>query len=204
MRHLVHWHSTREKKVAESSAEAELYALCTSFKTARNFRLLIHETITTEVIMNMRCDNMAALAMIDEPSWRTRYISICGESLRQEVLKRHLIITYVTTDLQLADPLTKPTSTKINVHLLPLLGLVTCNYITTLALQEEGEDSAWSIAISFSSRPIQKSSVLSLTTNIRLNRTRTEELRPFLYIAHSVEDICLPCAPDSSPMGSAT
>ena len=63
--HLVHWHSTREKKLAESSAEAELYGLCTSFKTARNFRLLIHETIATEAIMNMRCDNMAALAMND-------------------------------------------------------------------------------------------------------------------------------------------
>ena len=57
-----------------------------------NFRLLIHETITTEVIMYIT----AALVMIDEPSWRTRYISIYGESLRQEVLKRHLIITYVT------------------------------------------------------------------------------------------------------------
>ena len=147
MRHLIHWHSTRAKKVAESSAESELYALCTSFETARNFRLLIHEAITTEVIMNMRCDNTAALAMIDEPSWRTRYISIYGESLRQEVvLKRHLIITYVTTDLQLADPLTKRTSIKINVHLLPLLGLVTCNHITTLALQEEGDESAWSSA----------------------------------------------------------
>ena len=40
VRHLIHWHSTREKKVAESSAESEIYALCTSFKTARNFRLL--------------------------------------------------------------------------------------------------------------------------------------------------------------------
>ena len=80
VRHLIHWHSTHEKKIAESSAEAELYALSTSFKTARNFRLLIHETITTEVIMNMRSDNMAALAMIDEPSWRTRYISIYLEN----------------------------------------------------------------------------------------------------------------------------
>ena len=149
VRHLIHWHSTREKKVAESSAESELYALCTSFETTRNFRFLIHETITTEVIVNMRCDNTAALAMIDEPSWRTRYISIYGEYLRQEVLKRHLNITYVTTDLQLADPLTKPTSIKISVHLLPLLGLVTCNYITTLALQEEGEESAWSIVNCF-------------------------------------------------------
>ena len=168
VRHLVHWHSTLEKKVAES-AEAEFYALCTSFKTARNFRLLIHETITTEVIMNMRCDNMAALAMIDEPSWRTRYISIYGEFLRQEVLKRHLIIACVTTDLQLADPLTKPTSTKINVHLLLLLGLVTCNYIITLALQEEGDESAWSIAFHSAADLLRRVLYALLTTNIRLN-----------------------------------
>ena len=169
VRHLVHWHSTRERRVAESSAEAELYALCASFKTARNFRLLIHETIATEVIMNMRCDNMAALATIDEPSWRTRYISIYGESLRQEVLKRHLIITYVTTDLQLADPLTKPTSTKINVHLLSLLGLITCNYITTLALREEGAESAWSIAFHSAADLLRRVLYALLTTNIRLN-----------------------------------
>ena len=150
-------------------AESELYALCTSFKTARNFRLLIHETITTEVIMNMRCDNTAVLAMIDEPSWRTRYICIYGESLRQEVLKRHLIITYVTTDLQLADPLTKPTSIKINVHLLPLLGLVTCNHITTLALQEEGEESAWSFAFYSAADLLRRVLYALLTTNIRLN-----------------------------------
>ena len=169
VRHLIHWHSTREKKVAESSAESELYALCTSFKTARNFRLLIHETITTEVIMNMRCDNTAALAMIDEPSWRTRYISIYGESLRQEVLKRHLIITYVTTDLQLADPLTKPKSIKINVHLLPLLGLVTCNHIISLALQEEGDESAWSTAFYSAADLLRRVLYALLTTNIRLN-----------------------------------
>ena len=69
-RHLIHWPSTREKKVAESSAEAELYALSTSFKTGRNFRLLVHEMITTDILMHLRCDNKAALAMLDEPSWR--------------------------------------------------------------------------------------------------------------------------------------
>ena len=42
-RHLVHWQSSQEPKVAESSAEAELYALSTSRKSARNFRLLTHE-----------------------------------------------------------------------------------------------------------------------------------------------------------------
>ena len=172
VRHLIHWHSTREKKVAESSAESELYALCTSFKTARNFRLLIHETITTEVIMNMRCDNTAALAMIDEPSWRTRYISIYGESLRQEVLKRHLIITYVTTDLQLADPLTKPTSIKISVHLLPLLGLIACNHIISLALQGVGDEQAWLTAYHSATDIIRRALYRLLTTNIRLNNLK--------------------------------
>ena len=172
VRHLIHWHSTREKKVAESSAESELYALCTSFKTARNFRLLIHETITTEVIMNMRCDNTAALAMIDEPSWRTRYISIYGESLRQEVLKRHLIITYVTTDLQLADPLTKPTSIKINVHLLPLLGLIACNHIISLALQGVGDEQTWMTAYHSAADIIRRALYKLLTTNIRLNNLK--------------------------------
>ena len=172
VRHLIHWHSTREKKVAESSAESELYALCTSFKTARNFRLLIHETITTEVIMNMRCDNTAALAMIDEPSWRTRYISIYGESLRQEVLKRHLIITYVTTDLQLADPLTKPTSIKINVHLLPLLGLIACKHIISLALQGVGDEQTWMTAYHSAADIIRRALYKLLTTNIRLNNLK--------------------------------
>ena len=46
-RHLIHWQSLREAKIAESSAEAELYALATARKAARNFRLLVHETLPT-------------------------------------------------------------------------------------------------------------------------------------------------------------
>ena len=180
VRHLINWHSTREKKIAESSAEAELYALSTSFKTARNFRLLIHETLATEVITNMRCDNMAALAMIDEPSWRTRCTSIYGKSLRQEVLKKRVIITYVTIDLQLADPLIKPTSTKINVHLLPLLGLKTCNFITTLALQE----SAWSITLHSAADLLRKVLYSRLTTNIRFNNKNWRAEALLVYSAH--------------------
>ena len=90
--------------------------------------------ITTDILMNLRCDNKAALAMLDEPSWRTRYISIYGESIRQEVMRRTLITTFVTTDIQLADPLTKPTATRINDNLLPLLGLIAHNHITSSTL----------------------------------------------------------------------
>ena len=125
--------------------------------------LAAHEPCGTTLITSR------SLAMIDEPSWRTRYISIYGESLRQEVLKRHLIITYVTTDLQLADPLTKPTSIKINVHLLPLLGLISCNHIISLALQEEGDESAWSTALYSAADLLRRVLYALLTTNIRLN-----------------------------------
>ena len=72
VRHLLHWQSLREGKIAESSAEAELYALATARKSARNFRLLIQESFTTSIVLSLRCDNTAAIAMLEEPGWRTR------------------------------------------------------------------------------------------------------------------------------------
>ena len=124
VRHLVHWQSAKESKIAESSAEAELYALSTAHKTSRNYRLLIHETLTDGVILNLRSDNTAAITMLDNPSWRTRYISIYGEVIRQEAAEKRVVVTYVNTDYQLADILTKPTSKPVNSRILPLLGLV--------------------------------------------------------------------------------
>ena len=87
-RHLIHWQSLRESKIAESSAEAELYALATARKFARNFRLLIQESFATSIVMSLRCDNTAAISMLEEPGWRTRYISIYAEAIRQEMQKR--------------------------------------------------------------------------------------------------------------------
>ena len=50
VRHLIHWQSLREPKIAESSAESELYALSSARKSAGNMRLLIHETFTSSLI----------------------------------------------------------------------------------------------------------------------------------------------------------
>ena len=62
--------------------------------------------------------------MLEEPGWRTRYISIYGEAARQEMLNRSMILTYVSTDHQLADPLTKPTTAAINALIFPQWGLI--------------------------------------------------------------------------------
>ena len=116
--------SLRESKIAESSAEAELYALATARKFARNFRLLIQESFATSIVMSLRCDNTAAISMLEEPGWRTRYISIYAEAIRQEMQQRTLTLTYVSTEHQLADPLTKPTSALVNSIIFPQWGLV--------------------------------------------------------------------------------
>ena len=74
--------------------------------------------------MSLRCDNTACIAMKDEPGWRTRYISIYGEAARQEILQGTMILTYVSSDRQLADPLTKPTSSLASSTIFPQWGLV--------------------------------------------------------------------------------
>ena len=82
VRRMIHWQSCKEAKMAESSAESELYALTSAHKVGRNFRLLVQETLADDTLLNLRCDNQATIAMLDNPSWRTRYLSIYGETIQ--------------------------------------------------------------------------------------------------------------------------
>ena len=74
--------------------------------------------------MTLRCDNTATVAMLEKPGWRTRYISIYGEAARQEMLQKKMTVKYVSTDMQLADPLIKSTSALINANIIPHRGPV--------------------------------------------------------------------------------
>ena len=85
VRHMIHWQSFKEAKMAESSAESELYALSSAYKVGRNFRLLVCEALADDILPNLRCDNEATISMLENPTWRTRYLSIYGETIRQEV-----------------------------------------------------------------------------------------------------------------------
>ena len=71
-----------------------------------------------------RCDNQATTAMLENPSWRSRHVSIRGERIREEVKAGSILLTYVQSSLQLADPYTKATPPAINDKLYPLMGLV--------------------------------------------------------------------------------
>ena len=94
--HLLHWNSTRQKLVSQSSAEAELIALMTGFKATKSFQHLLSESVA-DLTRILRCDNQAVLAMLEKPSWRTRHISIRGEALRQAKDEKEILITYVST-----------------------------------------------------------------------------------------------------------
>ena len=77
---MIHWQSFKEAKMAESSAESELYALSSAYKVGRNFGLLVCEALADDILPNLRCDNEATISMLENPTWRTRYLSIYGEN----------------------------------------------------------------------------------------------------------------------------
>ena len=56
---------------------------------------MVHETLADDILLNLRCDNEATIAMLDNPSWRTRYFEHLWGDHRQEVKLENAILTYV-------------------------------------------------------------------------------------------------------------
>ena len=87
--------------------------LCTFRKTFR-IRLSPLVILGTSFILYFLHGHVAAMRQHcshrNAPGWRTRYISIYAEAIRQEMLGQTLTLTHVSTDHQLADLLTKPTN----------------------------------------------------------------------------------------------
>eukprot|EP00971_Amphidinium_carterae_P019970 393498-Amphidinium_carterae.1 len=58
------------------------------------------------------------------PSWRSRHIIICGKAVRIAKVEGQIIVTFVATTNQFADPLTTPIGTQINHRFFSEWGLV--------------------------------------------------------------------------------
>ena len=121
--HLLHWNSTRQKLVSQSSAEAELTALMSGFKATKSVQYLLTESLA-DLTPILQCDNQPVLGDAREAILsRTRHISIRGDALRQAKEEKEILITYVSTQNQVADLLTKPTSPQLNKGFYPKWGL---------------------------------------------------------------------------------
>ena len=104
-KHLIHWQSVRERVRSLRALPRQNF---TPWQQPENLLATFGFSFTNPLL----------------PPWRTRYISIYGEAIRQEMLEDMLTLTHISTEFQLADPLTKPTSSSINSMIFPQWGLV--------------------------------------------------------------------------------
>ena len=124
VRHMIHWQSCKESKKAESSAEAELYALTAAYKVVKNVWFLVQKALSDDILLNLRCDNQPTIAMLDNPSWRTKHSNIYGETIRQDIKKKSTILTYVNTKNQLPHNVRTPYLTTVHDRFYLLQGLI--------------------------------------------------------------------------------
>ena len=107
---LISWKSKKQDVVARSSAEAEYRAMTLATCELIWIKQLIHELKFVKVSqMKLLCDNQAALHIASNPVFheRTKHIEIDCHFIREKVLSGCIITSYVSSNDQLADILTK-------------------------------------------------------------------------------------------------
>ena len=107
---LVSWKSKKQAVVARSSAEAEYRAMALATCELVWLKQLIQELRFVEVSqMKLLCDNQAALHIASNPVFheRTKHIEIDCHFVREKVLSGCIATSYVYSNDQLADILTK-------------------------------------------------------------------------------------------------
>jgi hypothetical protein len=109
---IIAWQSKLQTTVSLSTAEAETLAATDACKQIIHFRLFLRELGRKQIGPNILFeDNMAAIALVKNPegSRASRHYQLKLHFLKN--LKERSIFEYrhCTTDLQLADSMTKPT-----------------------------------------------------------------------------------------------
>jgi hypothetical protein len=109
------WQSKKQSIVALSSSEAELYAICEAVKEALFIKQWFETYIGVTPNIEIKGDNQGSLLTADHNTNHnnTKHISIKYLFVREEICDNSIVLTYVDTQNQLADILTKATSTKI-------------------------------------------------------------------------------------------
>ena len=121
------WKSKKQSIVALSSCEAEYVALCSAAKEAIWLSRLLADMLTepssTPVPLHVDNDGSIDLAKNQTVSQRTKHVDIRYHFIREAIQKRSIKLFYISTENQLADPLTKPLSIEIHKSFASKLGL---------------------------------------------------------------------------------
>jgi histone deacetylase 1/2 len=107
---LISWKSKKQKLVALSSTEAELYSLSATVQEAMwTYQFLTSLGIEVYEVKLME-DNQSTIALVlrDSKDTRTKHVDVKHKFIGQVISKRPYSLSYVCTDEQVADIFTKP------------------------------------------------------------------------------------------------
>jgi hypothetical protein len=108
------WHSKKQTTVAKSSTEAEYMALSDATAEALWLKAWITEVFGIDVQVPIYCDNQSAIALSKNDTYhqRTKHIDIRYHFVRERVKSNDITVTWIPTQEQQADLLTKMLPTK--------------------------------------------------------------------------------------------
>jgi hypothetical protein len=109
----VSWRSFKQSVIALSTTEAEYMAASEASSEGvwiRNFITELGVVPSALDPLKILCDNTGAIALAKEPRYhlKTKHINRCFHIIRDYIADGDLKISKVHTDLDVADPLTKP------------------------------------------------------------------------------------------------
>lgn len=105
------WNTKRQNSVATSSTEAEYMALYEGIKEACWLKSLLN-SIKLEILNPIIIfeDNNGCIAIANNPTdhKRSKHIDVKYHFSRDKIAQKEIMLKYISTDKQLADPFTKP------------------------------------------------------------------------------------------------
>jgi Reverse transcriptase (RNA-dependent DNA polymerase) len=110
---VVSWLSKKQSTVALSTAEAEYMAISATVQEVNWIKqLLVELELPVKLPVKLLCDNQAAIQIStnDVNHSRTKHIDIRHHFVRESVKNKEVDLSWIATDKQLADILTKPLS----------------------------------------------------------------------------------------------
>ena len=124
----ISWSSNKQKTVALSTMESELYALTEASRHAYLVNSLGKDILRTAGMgLILNCDNQAAIAVAtnaEHYSARTKHISVREMKVKEIVEQGVIKLNYVNSEDNVADILTKPLKEGAFVKLRAALGVV--------------------------------------------------------------------------------
>ncbi|XP_064469754.1 uncharacterized protein LOC135384483 [Ornithodoros turicata] len=109
----VSWKSTRQQVVALSTCEAEYLALKECMKEGKWLKMFLGELALQRYFggeMQLFCDNQSAIKLAENPVYhqRAKHIQLKYLYARNEIESKQFSLSFIPTDVMIADSLTKP------------------------------------------------------------------------------------------------